>query len=428
MPFAENRKIEQRIKFVMEVESGASSFSGLCEKYGISRVTGYKWWEGFEEEDFEGLWERSRAPHQVAHALRPQMREMILEARQEHPSWGPKKLRAWLQVHYPRRHWCAVSTVGAALKAEGLSAERVYRRRSEVRVCPLEPCERPNQVWCTDFKGWFVLGSGQRCEPWTLTDGCSRYLFKVQAMNRPELVRVWQGFKEAFQEYGLPEVIRSDNGRPFAGLGIGGLSRLSVWWIKLGIRPERIRPGKPQENPRHERMHLTLKEVIEPPARTLGAQQRRFNSFRREFNEERPHESLGQKTPGSLYRSSRRSYPARVPEVEYESGLVVKRVYSHGDIVWAGERLFLNQALAGEDVGFEALEDGQWVVRFGSVRLARFDERKRCFRRLEPPWLGATASAGTLTPGPSLRSGSARFARTPSATRRPRGDEKNGQH
>lgn len=376
MPFQETKAIEQRILFVTEFESSGQSFSLLCARYGISRVTGYKWLERYEEEGLEGLWERSRAPHHIGHGLGEALTELIVKGREAHPSWGPRKLLAWLKARHPRRQWCVASTVGEVLRAKGLSAQRVYRRGSVLRVGPLEPCERPNQVWCTDFKGWFIMANGVRCEPWTLSDGCCRYLLRVEALNRPELKAVWQGFEGAFREHGLPEVIRSDNGRPFAGLGIGGLSRLAVWWIKLGIRPERIRPGQPQENGRHERMHLTLKEAIDPPAASLAQQQRRFQAFRREFNHERPHEALGQQTPASLYRLSPRPYPARVPSVEYERGMVVKRVYSHGDISWQGRRLFLNQALAGEDVGFEAVGDGLWVVRFSRVKLAKWDEKK----------------------------------------------------
>lgn len=376
MPFEQTKAIEQRVLFVSEVESSGKSFSLLCTRYGISRVTGYKWMERYEEEGVDGLWERSRAPHHVGHVLNEALSGLIIKGREKHSSWGPRKLLAWLKARHPRRQWCVASTIGELFRRKGLSGPRVYRRQSVARVGPLEPCDRPNQVWCTDFKGWFILGNGERCEPWTLTDGCCRYLLRAKGLNRPELKRVWRGFEGAFREYGLPEVIRSDNGRPFAGLGIGGLSRLAVWWMKLGIRPERIRAGQPQENGRHERMHRTLNEVIQPPAATLAQQQRRFQAFRREFNHERPHEALGQKTPASVYRASPRPYPARVPRVEYESGVMVKRVYSHGDISWQGQRLFLNQALAGEDVGFEAVGDGVWLVRFGPVKLAKWNDRK----------------------------------------------------
>jgi hypothetical protein len=195
-------------------------------------------------------------------------------------------------------------------------------------------------------------------------------------MKRQELEPVWRAFEGAFEEYGLPEVIRSDNGRPFAGLGFGGLSQLSVWWIKLGIQPERIRPGKPQENGRHERMHLTLKETSQPAEQTLRGQQRRFDLFSREFNEVRPHESLGDQPPAQVYQPSSRRYPQRVPRVEYEAGVLTKRVFSHGDISWRGKRLFLSEALAGEHVAFEPLADGMWLVRFGRMKLAKLDERK----------------------------------------------------
>jgi len=368
MPFQETKAIEQRVMFVTEVESSGESLSNICARYTISRVTGYKWLERYEEEGVEGLWERSRAPHHIGHGLDAAQQRLILEARRAHPRWGPRKLLVWLKVKDPQRQWCAASTIGELLRREGLNVARVYRRRSVPRIGPLEPYERANQVWCTDFKGWFVLGNRQRCEPWTLSDGWSRYLLRVQALHRPELQAVRRGFEAAFREYGLPKVIRSDNGRPFAG---------------LGIRPERIGPGRPQENGRHERMHLTLQEVIERPARTLRGQQGRFQAFRQEFNQERPHEALGQRTPASVYRPSPRPYPTRLPNVEYEQGIVIKGVHQHGDIRWQGQRVFLNQALAGEEVGFQPLSDGLWLVRFGSVRLAKWDERKWCFKALE---------------------------------------------
>jgi len=372
------------MKFVNEVEGSHASFSAVCARYGVSRVTGYKWWERYEAEGLEGLWERSRAPHHVPQALRDPLRAIILAGRHAHPTWGPRKLLAWLKVQHPRRRdWCVASTLGELLRQAGLSVPRSYRRHSVRRMGPLEPYDRPNQVWCMDFKGWFLLGNGQRCEPWTLSDGCSRFLLGVQALLHPELVSVRRHCEAAFREFGLPEVIRSDNGRPFAGLGLGGLSRLAVWWLKLGIRPERIRPGQPQENGRHERMHLTLKEAIQPPARTLRGQQRRFREFRQEFNHERPHEALGQKTPASVYAASPRPYPRQVPVVEYASGLLIKRVFRHGDIQWQGQRLFLSEALGGEDVSFEPLpENGMWLVCFGRLKLAKLDEKKRQVKEL----------------------------------------------
>jgi transposase InsO family protein len=382
MPWKETEATEQRVKFIGEHESGGGSFTALCERFEVSRVTGYKWLERFEEEGIEGLWERSRAPHRVGHALSGRLATLILAAREEHPTWGPRKLLARLKVTHPRVKWCVISTVGELLRREQLTKPRIYRRKSAPRLEALEPYARANRVWCTDFKGWFRLGNGQRCEPWTLTDGWSRYLLRVRALSRQEFKPVWCGFEGAFREYGLPDIIRSDNGRPFAGLGFGGLSQLSVWWIKLGIRPERIRPGKPQENGRHERMHLTLLETSDPPAKTLGGQQGRFDGFRQEFNEERPHEALGDQPPAQVYQSSSRSYPKGTPRVEYEAGLLTKRVHQHGDIQWRGERLFLSEALAGEDVVFEPYTDGHWLVRFGPIKLVKLDERTRSLKAL----------------------------------------------
>jgi len=382
MPWKESKAIEERVKFVTEWEEGGESFVGLCERYGISRVTGYKWVDRYDEEGVSGLWERSRAPHRVAHALDEKQATMILEVRQRHPTWGPRKLLAWLRVRQARVDWCSASTVGELLRRQGFSVERIHRRRSAPRFEPLEPYGEPNTVWCTDFKGWFHLGNGHRCEPWTLSDGSSRYLLRITALPGQEMEPVWRGLEAAFREYGLPKVIRSDNGRPFAGLGLGGLSRLSVWWIKLGIRPERIRPGKPQENGRPERMHLTLKEAMKPPAQTMRGQQQRFGEFRREFNEERPHEALGDQVPAQVYRSSARKYPARTPAVEYETGILTKRVYTHGDINWRGQRLFVSESLGGETVGFEEVGDGLRLVRFGPMKLGKIDDRKHQVREL----------------------------------------------
>ena len=376
MPWKNCEAMEQRMKFVMEHEEGGS-FAGLCARYEVSRVTGYKWVERFEEEGVEGLWERSRGPQHVGHALCRKQAKLILAARAARPTWGPRKLLAWLKVKHRQVKWCAISTAGELLRRHELTKPRLYRRHSAPRLEPLAACTQANAVWCTDFKGWFRLGNGQRCDPWTLTDGWSRYLLGVTAMRCQGLELVQRGFEAAFREYGLPQVIRSDNGLPFAGLGLGGLSKLSVWWIKLGIRPERIHPGKPQENGRHERMHLTLLETSQPPEQTMRGQQRRFDVFRKDFNEERPHESLGDQPPGGVYRRSSRAYPKRIPPVEYEAGLLTKRVYPHGDILWGGERLFLSEALGGETVGFEPLTDGKWLVRFGLMKLAKLDERKR---------------------------------------------------
>jgi transposase InsO family protein len=370
------------MKFIADYEGAGGSFAALCTRYEVSRTTGYKWVERFEEEGLLGLWERSRAPHHLGHALAGQQVQLILATRTARPTWGPRKLLAWLKVKHPLVKWCAISTAGELLRRQALTAPRIYRRHSAPRLEPLASCTQANTVWCTDFKGWFRLGNGQRCDPWTLTDGWSRYLLQVTAMRHQELEPVRRGFAAAFREYGLPQVIRSDNGLPFAGLGVGGLSQLSVWWIKLGIRPERIRPGKPQENGRHERMHLTLLETSQPPEHTLGEQQRRFDVFRADFNAERPHESLGDRPPAQVYQRSSRPYPEQTPPVEYATGVLTKRVHQHGDISWRGERLFLSEALAGEAVAFEPLSDGQWLVRFGPLKFAKLNERKRRIEEL----------------------------------------------
>lgn len=355
----------------------AGSFLELCRSYGVSRVTGYKWVERFETGGLAGLEDRSRAPHGVGHGLSPELETLILKARETHPSWGARKLLARLKVEHPEIDWCVTSTVGRLLRRHGETQPPRFSPKSPPRLGPLRPGTRANEVWCTDFKGWFGLGGGRRCEPWTLTDEWSRYLLRVVGMENQAMEPIKQAFARAFKEYGMPEVIRSDNGQPFAGTGVGGLSRLSVWWIKMGIVPERIRRGKPQENGKHERMHRTLLEAIQPPAKNLKEQQRRFDAFRREFNQERPHQALGDCPPAQFYEASPRQYPGKTPKVEYGSGLVIKRVQKHGDILWNGRRLFLNQALADEPVAFEPLDDPWWLVRFATVKLAKFNAQER---------------------------------------------------
>jgi hypothetical protein len=239
-----------------------------------------------------------------------------------------------------------------------------------------------NDVWCTDFKGWFRTADGRRCDPFTLTDAHSRYLLRCQAVARPDEENVRPIFMAAFEEHGLPLAIRSDNGPPFASPGVGGLSRLTVWWIKLGIRPERIVAGKPQQNGRHERLHRTLnQETATPPAASLPAQQERFDAFRAVYNNERPHEALGQQTPALLYQPSPRPYPDRVADPPYDDEVAVRRVRSNGQIKWAGELIFVGEALVGERVGIVETAGGDWLVRYADVELGYIHPQRR---RLSP--------------------------------------------
>lgn len=375
MAWKETDVVDQRMRFVMDYQSGAYAIAGLCRAYAISRCTGYKWLKRYAEEGVEGLKDRSRAPHRHPRQVLEAVIETIIACRSDFPWWGPKKIRHYLMRTCPAHRWPAASTIGEILTRHGLTVSRRRRRRVPPQTAPFADCDGPNTMWCADFKGWFRTGNGARCEPLTISDVCSRYLLRCQVMPGTGGVRVKAVFQAAFREYGLPEVIRTDNGSPFASHGVGGLSTLSVWWITLGIVPERIDPGQPQQNGRHERIHLTLKQAV-PPAATLRDQQRAFDRFRYEYNDLRPHEALGQVPPAEVYTRSPRPYPVRLSRMRYPETMTVRRVQKRGEFHWRGHRVFLGEALAGEPVGLEPEDDRYWTVRFGPVVLGVFDAHR----------------------------------------------------
>jgi putative transposase len=294
--------MNERVKFISEYLANEETFADLCEGFGISRKTGYKWVERYEADGVRGLEELSRAPLTHPHAVLPDVAAELLVERRKHPRWGPRKLIVVLQRRRPELQLPAASTVGDILRRNGLVGRRRRIRRSSPYPDRLGGYEGPNAVWCADFKGHFAVG-GRRCHPVTITDGFSRFLLRCKALRQPRYFPTRQVFESAFREYGLPESIRTDNGAPFSTLAPGGLSRLAVWWIRLGIRPERIFPGRPDQNGRHERMHSTLKaEVCRPPCSSFHAQQRAFDAFRSEYNQVRPHEALGGHVPSSGVR------------------------------------------------------------------------------------------------------------------------------
>jgi len=374
--------VERRLKFVLAAAAGEETFSGLCETYGISRKTGYKWWDRYRSEGPAGLYDRPSAPKAHGRATPAALVDKIILLRQARPSWGPRKIIAKLERQHPELDWPAPSTAGDILKKAGLIGSRRLRRRAPPSPWGLTVPERPNQVWAADYKGWVRLDDGGRCEPLTITDSYCRYLLKLSCGAGTTEAEARPVFEAAFEEFGLPEAIRSDNGPPFASTGVTGLTVLSAWWIKLGVRPERIEPGKPQQNGRHERFHRTLQEAMQPPSADRAAQAERFAAFRQDYNHERPHQALDQRPPADFYDRSPRPLPADLPEPDYPPEAAVRKVRSNGEIKWRGDLVHISTALAGEAVAIEEDQAGDWRVRFFDHPLGIIDRKQNRLRRL----------------------------------------------
>jgi transposase InsO family protein len=365
--------VKIREEFVEQAMSGRHPVAALCNAYGISEKTGHKWLNRFKEEGRPGLSDRSRAPHESPQRISLEVRREILALREKHPTWGPRKLCVVLRRRVPGKHWPAASSIGELLRREGCVRPR--RRRNSGTGLPIDAgltvASAPNDVWSTDFKGQFRLTNGELCYPLTAQDTFSRFVIGTTALSSTASLPVEIAFARHFEEYGLPKVIRSDNGVPFASpSAIGRLSKLSVWWIRLGIRPERIEPGEPQQNGTHERMHKTLKaDATRPPGSSLSEQQLRFDRFRREYNDERPHESLGQETPASCYSPSARAFPSCLPELNYPGHFEVRVVTQSGAINFGGRRFQISTALTNQELGLEETDDDLWTVNFGPLVL-----------------------------------------------------------
>jgi len=381
MPWEERTALDQRKQFIEEYQLEQDDFAELCRKYAVSRQTGYKWVKRFAAEGEAGLADLSRAPRHSPQAMEADVAARVIELRQQHPRWGPRKLRVYLQRREPQEHWPATSSIGYLLQREGLVQARRQRHRTPRYSEPLVHAQAPNQVWCADFKGWFVCGDGARCDPLTITDAFSRYLLRCRAVAKTDGANVRGVFEAVFRECGLPDAIRTDNGPPFSAPAPAGLSRLAMWWLRLGIRHERIEPGRPDQNGRHERMHQTLKqETADPPARNLRQQQQAFLRFEREYNLQRPHEALAYQTPGALYVASARRYPARLPELEYPEGVVLRQVAENGLLRWNNDRTFVSKLMGGEYVGLlPTKEEHFYEVYYGPVLLGWFDETENYF-------------------------------------------------
>ncbi|HEX6272748.1 MAG TPA: IS481 family transposase [Polyangiaceae bacterium] len=368
--------MNERVKFIAAMLEANESFTELCERFGISRKQGYKWKERYESGGVDALRDRSRAPKTHPHVVTEPLVELIVQARRKHPRWGPRKLLVILARQYPTMEFPVASTVGEILKKQGLIGPKRRRLRSSLYSQALGGYAHPNAIWCADFKGHFPVG-GERCNPLTISDGFSRYLLCCRSLKSTTFEPVRHAFESVFREYGLPDAIRTDNGPPFSSLAPGGLSRLAVWWIRLGIRHERIMPGRPDQNGRHERMHSTLKaETARPPRSSFKAQQRAFDSFRDEYNQVRPHEALGYDTPASRYRPSPKPFPNKPPELEYPSHFRVQRAQRNGVISVDGVQFYVSNCVDEEYIGLEPVDDGCWKVYFGTVALGMLDARR----------------------------------------------------
>ena len=375
MPWKESSAFSEQSLFIDSWLRGEETISELCRRFGISRKTAYKRINRYVEYGHEGLGDRSSAPHNHPNRTSPEIARQLIEVKQAHPTWGPKKLIALLRAADPDTPWPAPSTAGTILDRVGLVKRRRRRKRAAPWSDPFTDAVQANDVWCIDFKGWFRTRNGRRVDPLTVQDASSRFLLACAGLTRPKYSQVRRTLDRTFREYGLPRAIRTDNGPPFASLGLGGLTRLSIWWIKLGIIPERIQPGHPEQNGRLERLHRTLKEdTVAPPRSNLTSQQKAFDAFRRCYNEKRPHEALGQRPPSHFFLPSPREYPTSLTPLHYGSDVTVRKVRTNGEIKWKGHRIYLSQALRGEPVGLVQQTTRYWSIIYSSLYIGLLDE------------------------------------------------------
>ena len=377
MPFRSTDPLMERARLVAAHLDGLYSVTDLAARFGVSRPTVYKWVARYREGGAGALLDRSRARLTQHAKTDPTAERLVVDARRAHPSWGARKLLRYLVPRHPEvDRWPAPSTAAAALARHGLTKKRRKRRPPKHPGSTPLRTAAPNDVWTADYKGQFRVGTGELCYPLTVCDAHSRFILSCHALPSVEQYAALRQFDRLFREYGLPTAIRSDNGTPFATQALCGLSRLSVWWIKLGIDHQRIDPGRPQQNGSHERMHKTLKaECARPPERSMAAQQARFDGWQVEFNAERPHEALDYATPGSVYAPSPRPMPAVLPEPEYPGHYEVRYLSKDGNVRFKGHQIFVSQTLGHEHIGLEETADGVWDLYFFDRLLARLDER-----------------------------------------------------
>lgn len=385
MPWKMEKPMDQKVKLISSWLEENYDITELAIKYDISRKTVYKWLNRYIKEGLSGLEDKSRASHDHPNITGIDKIDRIVDYKLKHKTWGPKKIIDCLEKKYPEETWPSISTAGDWLKKKGLVENRMIRKHIHQYQDHFVDCTKPNDVWSADYKGQFYTKDKKVCYPLTITDNYSRYIIACDGLEGPRFIETKTCFEHIFREYGLPDAIRTDNGVPFAGLSMGGLSRLSIWWIKLGIIPERIKPGKPQQNGRHERMHRTLKEdAINPVGENLIDQQRKFDHFRVEYNNERPHESIGMKRPRELFKKSYRTFPRSIKPIEYPEDFKIRSVKNCGEISFMNSLYFISELLHGEHVGLKEISDELWEVNYGLYRLGYIDlQRKKVIRNLD---------------------------------------------
>jgi transposase InsO family protein len=388
MPWKETCAMDEKVQMIGDWLKEEHTIKELGEHYQVSRKTVSKWISRFRGGGVEALKEASCAPYHHPNATAPEIVSQLIGTKLRHKYWGPKKVVVFLKRQYPEKRWPAVSTAQSILRKEGMVHPRRCRRHTPPYTRPFQECLKPNDTWSIDYKGQFRTGDGKLCYPLTITDNYSRYLLTCRGLRHPNYEATRPYLERTFREYGLPLAIKSDNGTPFASTGLGGLSglsRLSVWLIKLQIIPERIKLSHPEQNGRHERMHRTLKEAVcNPPMNCLAKQQSAFNRFRPEFNDERPHEAIGMKTPSALYEPSHRLYPEKLEPVEYDSWMAVRRILPSGGIKWRNNYIYVSQALAGEPVGLKQITETIWELWFSCYLLGILDEKTKKVSPMSP--------------------------------------------
>jgi putative transposase len=385
MSWLETEPMNEKVKFISAyLNNQSDTFISICARFNISCKTGYKYLKRYQEYGIDGLKELSRAPHHNAKRSPPFVEKSILDIKNRHPSWGSKKILNWLTQEKCKHRWPAKSTIDEILKRHGLVTPAKRKRRVAPYTQPFILCDSPNDSWSMDYKGQFMLGNKELCYPLTVTDNYSRYLLAVKGSKQISGKTTKQVLTELFHEYGLPRSIRSDNGSPFAGNGLAGLSSLAVWLIKLSIVPERIRAGHPEENGRHERMHLTLKkETANPPKWNQCQQQKCFDAFQTIFNEERPHEGIDFNRPAWLYSASKKSFPKKIPSIEYDSNFTnIRRIRTNGTMKWRCKEVFITETLVGESIAMMPHSDSEWILYFSFLPLGIFNEKTLKIRKM----------------------------------------------